>query len=114
MSTGKYKSYTAQQRAQIRKYAAEHGPTNAAVHFSSLWKISINESTARRLKLEYLDALCEVGNKAGKYHGKEQQTDCLCFHFLGNRTILHQQWHPHTLINMVATNACTVCTHTYP
>ena len=43
-STGKYNSYTAQQRAPIGKYAAKHGPTNVAVHFSSLWKISINES----------------------------------------------------------------------
>ena len=89
-STGKYNSYTPQQRAQIRKYAAEHGPTNAAVHFSLLWKISMNESTAGWFKLEYLDALREACNKAGKNYGKEQEADCLCYHFLGSRTVLYQ------------------------
>ena len=47
-SRGKYNSYTPRQRAQIGQYAAENGPAKAAVHFSSLWKLSINESTARR------------------------------------------------------------------
>ena len=53
-SRGKHNFYTAQLRAQVGKYAAEHGPTKAAVHFSPLWKSSINESTARQLQLEYL------------------------------------------------------------
>ena len=51
---GKYNSYTGQQRAQIGHYAADHGPTKAAAHFSSLWKIHINKSTARWLKSEYI------------------------------------------------------------
>ena len=33
-SRGKYNSYTPWQRAQIGQYAAENGPTKAAVHFS--------------------------------------------------------------------------------
>ena len=53
-SRGNYNSYTPRQKAQIGQYAAENGPTRAAAHFSSLWKLNINESTARRLKSECL------------------------------------------------------------
>ena len=57
---------TPRQRAQIGKYAADHGPTKAATHFSSLWKIPINESTARRLRSKYLDVLSEACEEASK------------------------------------------------
>ena len=52
---GKYNDYTPEQCAQIGKYAAENGPTRAAKHFS------VPESTARRLKSEYLQ---QVGENA--------------------------------------------------
>ena len=63
---GKYNTYSKRQRAQIGKYAADHSPTKAATHFSSLWKIPINESTARRLRSNYLDALSEACEEASK------------------------------------------------
>ena len=52
-SRGKYNSYSKEQRAMIGKYAAENGPTCAAKHYSAVWGIPINESTARRLKEKY-------------------------------------------------------------
>ena len=54
------------KRAEIGKYAAENGATNAARHFSSLWKVDINELTARRLKGEYLEELRKVAEQAKK------------------------------------------------
>ena len=51
---GPYNGYTAKQRADIGKYAMENGPTRAAKHFSC------PESTARRLKAEYLKKLAQV------------------------------------------------------
>ena len=54
---GKYNSYTPEQRAKIGKYAAENGPSRAAKHYTAVWGIHINESTARRLKTEYLKML---------------------------------------------------------
>jgi len=48
-----------QQRAKIGKYAAENGPTKAAKCFTTIWGIHVNESTARRLKSEYLGKLKE-------------------------------------------------------
>ena len=59
VSQGKYNSYMPQQRAKIGKYAAENGPMRAAEHFTT-WGIHVNESTARRLKSEYLIRLKEV------------------------------------------------------
>ena len=43
-----------QQRAEIGKYAAEYGNTRAAKHFSTVLDCKILESTARRLKEEYI------------------------------------------------------------
>jgi len=56
----KYNTYTPQQRAEIGKYAAEFGNTRAAKHFSKILDSKISESTARRLKKEYLRALADV------------------------------------------------------
>jgi len=36
------------------KYTAENGPTKAAICFTAIWGIHVNELTARRLKSEYL------------------------------------------------------------
>ena len=46
-----------EQCARIGKYAAENGATRAAKHYSAVWGIPINESTARRLKSQYLEKL---------------------------------------------------------
>ena len=46
-----YSSYSAQDRARIGRYAAEHGPTKATRHFT------VPESTARLLKKQYLAEL---------------------------------------------------------
>ena len=70
---GKYNTYSDRQIAQIGKYAADHGPTKAAAHFSSLWKIHINESTARQLKSAYLDALSEACEEASKNASKDPE-----------------------------------------
>ena len=59
-SRGNYNSYTSVQRGEIGKYVAENGVTSAAKHFSLKWNININESTARRLKTEYLEKLNEA------------------------------------------------------
>ena len=50
---GKYE-YTPEERAQIGKFAAEHGPAKAVRHFSKLLSRKVPETTARRLKSEYL------------------------------------------------------------
>ena len=47
---GKYSSYTA-ERARIGGYAAENGPDR---HLSKIWDRTVPETTARRLKQEYL------------------------------------------------------------
>ena len=70
---GKYNSCSRQQRAQIGHYAAGHGPTKAAAHFSSLWKIHINELTARRLKSEYLEALNKACEEASRDTDKSKE-----------------------------------------
>ena len=36
----------------VCKYTAENGATNAAKHYTATWGINVNESTAKRLKLE--------------------------------------------------------------
>ena len=50
----KYNEYTAEERAKIGKYAAENGPARAVRHFSTIMTRKLPESTARRLKSEYL------------------------------------------------------------
>lgn len=54
---GKYNEYLAAERARIGKYAAENGPTRASRHFSNVLKRPVPETTARRLKKEYLAAM---------------------------------------------------------
>ena len=64
MVRGKYNGYTVEQRAEISKYAAENGATNAAKQYTAAWGIRINESTVRRLKSEYLEKLKEEVSKS--------------------------------------------------
>ena len=59
---GKYNSYTPKERAQIGKYALENGNSRAARHFSKVLDRQIRESTARRLKDEYVRALAQKKN----------------------------------------------------
>ena len=59
---GKYNSYTPEERAQIGKYALENGNSRAARHFSKVLDRQIRESTARRLKDEYVRALAQKKN----------------------------------------------------
>lgn len=54
---GRYNSYTPEERAVIGKYAAENGPTRAARHYTKTFGHDINESTARKLRSEYLNEL---------------------------------------------------------
>ena len=54
---GSYNHYTAEERASIGKYASENGPTKAARHFTKVLRRNINESTARKLRTEYLKEL---------------------------------------------------------
>ena len=61
----KYNSYTPKERAKIGEYAAVYGATNAARHFSGIFTRDVNESTARRLKSEYLQQFREK-RKNGK------------------------------------------------
>jgi len=73
LGRGKYNSCSGQKRTQIGHYAADHGPTKAAAHFSSLWKIHINELTARRLKSEYLEALNKACEEASRDTDKSKE-----------------------------------------
>ena len=52
-----YNKYSAKERADIGKYVAENGTTNACKHFTKMLDKTVPESTARRLKSEYLAAL---------------------------------------------------------
>ena len=47
---GKYNAYTAQERARIGKYAAEHSPAKTVRHCSKLLGRPVPETTARRLR----------------------------------------------------------------
>ena len=71
---GKYNSYTFKQRAEIGKYAFYNGASAAARHYSNEWGININESTARRLKGEYVDKLNEE-KEDRKKKGKSAETE---------------------------------------
>ena len=59
----KYNDYTPQQRANIGKYAAEHGPTRASHYFTKVLGKDVPESTVRRLRKEYLQKLKLTDNE---------------------------------------------------
>ena len=63
---GQYNVYTAKERAQIGKYAAENGPAAAVMHFSKALSRNLPETTARRLKAEYLATLKSAAAEDGK------------------------------------------------
>ena len=74
LSREKYNSYMPQQRAKIGKYTAENGPIKAAKHFTTIWGIHVNESTARRLKSQYLGKLKEVVSEVKSAVGGESKS----------------------------------------
>jgi len=43
----------------IGKYATENGPTHMAKHYTAVWGIQIDKSTAKTLKEKYLEKLKE-------------------------------------------------------
>ena len=55
-------SYTLEERAQIGKYSLEDGNTRATRHFSKVLNQTITESTATRLKGDYVQALAQRKN----------------------------------------------------
>ena len=59
---GRYNSYSPEEKAQIGKYALENGNTRATRHFSKVLDRKVTESTARRLKVEYVRALAQTKN----------------------------------------------------
>ena len=63
---GRYVTYTALERARIGKYAAENGTTRACRYFSELFKRNVPETTVRRLKCEYVNALSEKRSNGKK------------------------------------------------
>ena len=83
-SRGKYNSYTPWQRAQIGQYAAENVSTKAAVHFSSLWKLNINESTSRRLNRSTCKNYMKLQIKRKRLR-KASDSRCPCY----KKRILH-------------------------
>uniref|UniRef100_A0A1X7UCI2 Uncharacterized protein n=1 Tax=Amphimedon queenslandica TaxID=400682 RepID=A0A1X7UCI2_AMPQE len=54
---GKYNNYSSEERAAIGRYACENGPDRAVRHFTKIMDDPLPETTARRLRNEYLQAL---------------------------------------------------------
>ena len=61
-----YNDYTAEERAKIGKYAAENEPARTVRHFSKILDRKLPETTARRLKSEYLLAMKAVVEESKK------------------------------------------------
>lgn len=61
----RYNDYTPEERASIGKYAAENGIASAVRHFSRVGSKKVPESTARRLKTEYLRKMKELVKDGG-------------------------------------------------
>lgn len=66
---GQHNKYSAELRASIGKYAAENGATRAAVCFSKKLEMTINESTARKFKDDYIRELSVTKDRV-KLDGK--------------------------------------------
>ena len=56
---GPYKKYSAKDRAEIGKYASQHGLTAAAGHFSRKLGVNMSKSTIQSIKKSYLDGVRE-------------------------------------------------------
>jgi len=86
VSQEKYNTYTPQQTAKIRKNAAENSPTRAAKHFTAIWNIHVNESTARRLKSEYLVPCTKKIEVAINLITLHTRLNLVYLHFASNKT----------------------------
>jgi len=62
---------------QIGKCAAENRLTKAAKHFAILWKVDINELTARRLRAKYLEKLEETVKGSNSDLDEDEPVDTL-------------------------------------
>ena len=62
---GKYNKYSPEDHAKIGKYAAENGASKAARHYSKVMGFTINESTVRKMKSDYLEKLKAVSRASG-------------------------------------------------
>ena len=65
---GKYNEYTPEERAQIGKFAAEHGPAKAVRHFSKLSsrKVQLSiHSSASIFPLRHVDRTFKLGGAFG-------------------------------------------------
>ena len=58
-----YNGYSAEEHAQIGKYAAENGPTRASKHFSKILKKKVPESSVRQFREEYFKKTKELSSK---------------------------------------------------
>ena len=67
----RYNDYTPEERASIGKYAAENGIVSAVRHFSRVGSKRVPESTARRLKTEYLRKMKELVKDGGIRGGSD-------------------------------------------
>ena len=60
-----YNEYTAEVRAQIKKYVAENGTSKAGRHFSERLGCKVAESSARSCKPEYLQRIKQMASHRG-------------------------------------------------
>ena len=58
-----YNGYSAEERAQIGKYAAENGPTRASKYFSKILKKKVPELSVRRLREDCFKKMKELSSK---------------------------------------------------
>lgn len=73
-----YNDYSPEQRAMIGKYAAENGATKASRHYSKILGNSVPESTARRLRSQYLAALSSTVQATSAASSQETVPAVLC------------------------------------
>ena len=62
---GKYNEYTSEERVQIGKFAAEHGPAKAVRHFSKLLSRKVQLSIHSSASIFPLDRMFELGRAFG-------------------------------------------------
>jgi hypothetical protein len=68
-----YTQYSDVQRLEIAKYAVEHGPAQAARHFSEEFQVPVNESSVRYIKQQYISRI-ETGQPKKK-RGRPSKKD---------------------------------------
>ena len=66
-----YHSYSSKQRADIGRYAAQHGPTAASRQFTKELGHPVTESTARKFRDLYCKELESSRKRHTEYPGRE-------------------------------------------